>query len=301
MMIRRPLCAAIAMGIWTAATPLAADPATYPSPQDALEAFAGALTTPGTAALLGVFGDEALDVLSTGNPVEDRLNRMELIALMADGYRLVTEEDGSVTLALGAEGWPYPIPVARTEAGWRFDLEAGRTEISAREIGQNELDIITLMDAYVDVQATFRLTDHDGDGVMEFAGAIISSAEDRDGLYWPGTGSPLGPLFARASLFGYNDGTEDHPAEPLTGYYFRILDAQGPNAPGGEMDYRIGGNMVAGHALLAVPAAYGETGVHSFLVAENGLILEADLGPETLAAAEAITRFDPGPDWTPVD
>lgn len=284
-----------------AAAPLSAAPATYPTPQDALEAFAGALTTPGAAALLGVFGDEAADVLSTGNPVEDRLNRLELIALVSEGYRMVSEEDGSVTLALGSDGWPFPIPVTRTEAGWAFDIDAGREEVAAREIGHNELDVIDLIDAYVDVQASFRLTDHDGDGVMEFAGTIISSEQERDGLFWPGAGSPLGPLFARAALFGYSDGETDHPAEPLTGYYFRILESQGPNAPGGEMDYRVSGNMVAGHALLAIPAIYGETGVHSFMVGENGVILEADLGEATLATAEAMMRFDPGPDWTPVD
>ena len=109
-----------------AAAPLAAEPATYPTPQDALEAFAGALTTPGKAALLGVFGDEAADVLSTGNPVEDRLNRLELIALLSEGYRMMSEEDGSVILALGADGWPSKIPVTRTEAGRAFELEAGR-------------------------------------------------------------------------------------------------------------------------------------------------------------------------------
>lgn len=299
MNLRYSLTAAALSVLATA--PLAAEPATYPTPQDALEAFAGALTTPGKAALLGVFGDEAADVLSTGNPVEDRLNRLELIALLSEGYRMMSEEDGSVILALGADGWPFPIPVTRTEAGWAFDLEAGREEVAAREIGHNELDVIVLMDAYVDVQANFRLTDHDGDGVMEFAGNIISSEEDRDGLFWPGAGSPLGPLFARAALFGYSDGETDHPAEPLTGYFFRILDAQGPNAPGGEMAYRLGGNMVAGHALLAVPAIYGETGVHTFMVSENGVILEADLGDETLATVEAMTQFDPGPDWTPVD
>lgn len=282
------------------AGPLAAAE-TYPTPQDALDAFAGALTTPGRAALLGVFGDAAADVLSTGNPVEDRLNRLELIGLLAEGYRMIREEDGTVTLALGVDGWPFPIPLARSEAGWSFDLEAGRAEIEAREIGHNELDVITLLDAYVDVQAAFRLTDHDGDGVMEFAGAIISSAEDRDGLFWPGAGSPLGARFARAGLSGYSDGQEDHPAEPLTGYYFQLLEAQGPNAPGGEMAYRVGGNMVAGHALLAVPAAYGETGVHSFMVAENGIILEADLGPDTLSLAAEITRYDPDAAWTPVD
>ncbi|WP_424973375.1 DUF2950 family protein [Dinoroseobacter sp. S124A] len=297
----KPVSVAAAIALTTClASPLSADPMSFPTPQDALDAFAGALTTPGRAALLGVFGDDAAETLSTGDPVEDRLHRIELIALMAEGYRMTTDAEGQVTLLLGAEGWPFPIPLSRGTEGWAFDLEAGRAEIAAREIGHNELDVITLLEAYVDVQSAFRLTDHDGDGVMEFAGSIISSDAARDGLYWPGAGSPLGQRFARATLFGYNDGIEDHPAEPLTGYYFRLLDGQGPSAPGGEMSYRIGENMVAGHAMLAVPAIYGETGVHSFLVAENGIVLEADLGPDTLTSAEAITRYDPGSDWTPV-
>jgi hypothetical protein len=292
--------AACALGAF-AASPLWAEPATYDSPQSALDAFVSALVTPGKEALISVFGPEAEDILSTGDPVEDRLNRIGLTALVAEGYRMVPEADGRVTLAFGTDGWPFPIPLAKGQAGWSFDIDAGREEVIAREIGHNELDVIELLDAYVDVQATFRLTDHDGDGVMEFAATIISSQEDRDGLFWPGPGSPLGTAFARAALSGYSDGQTDHAADPYAGYYFRVLDAQGPNAPGGALDYRIGGNMVAGHALLAVPAAYGETGVHSFMVAENGVILEADLGAETLSLADAITTFDPGPDWTPVN
>ncbi|WP_425092086.1 DUF2950 family protein [Tropicimonas sp. S265A] len=298
-MVRKTVLACL---LGAVASPAAwADPATYATPQEALEAFAAALVAPGTDALLEVFGPDAADVLSTGNPVEDRLNRTGIIALVAEGYRMIPEADGAVTLALGADGWPFPIPVARGEAGWSFDIDAGRLEIEAREIGHNELDVIALMDAYVDVQAAFRLTDHDGDGVMEFAGSIISSEEARDGLFWPGPGSPLGALFARAALSGYSDGETDHAPDPFSGYYFRILDAQGPNAPGGALDYRVGGNMVAGHALLAVPATYAETGVHSFMVSENGVILEADLGEDSLTIADAITVYDPGPEWSPVD
>lgn len=299
MMKRRYIVAAALSALTT--SPAVADPALYSSPQDALEAFTSALVTPGKDALLEVFGEDAADVLSTGNPIEDKLNRIELIDLVSEGYRMIPEADGSVTLAFGADGWPFPIPLARSDAGWSFDLEAGLEEVTAREIGHNELDVITLMDAYVDVQSRFRLTDHDGDGVMEFAGAIISSDEARDGLFWPGAGSPLGAVFARAALSGYSDGETDHAPEPFTGYYFRVLEGQGANAPGGAFEYRVAGNMVAGHALLAIPAAYGETGVHSFMVSENGVILEADLGPESLELGDAITLYDPGPDWTPVD
>ena len=155
---------------------------------------------------------------------------------------------------------------------------------------------MTVLDAYVDLQAQFRLVDHDGDGVMEFAQSIISS-EVRDGLYWPGDDSPIGEAAARASLDGFSDGTDDITPEPYEGYYFRILTGQGSNAPGGAASYIVNGNMVAGHAALAVPAEYGVTGVKSFLVAENGMILEADLGEETLAKGYEIMLFDPADGW----
>jgi hypothetical protein len=129
---------------------------------------------------------------------------------------------------------------------------------------------------------------------MEFASAVLSTEGRRDGLYWPGEDSPVGDLAARASLDGVV-GTED--AAPFAGYFFRILQAQGEAAPGGAMSYLVGGNMVAGHALLAVPAVYGETGVHSFMVGENGIVVQADLGPDSLDVAFGITAFDPGRGW----
>ena len=174
-----------------------------------------------------------------------------------------------------------------------------------RRIGRNELDVIEIMGRVPEIQAKYRSVDHDGDGVMEFAAAILSSPDDRDGLYWPETPgtepSPYGETVARASLTGYNlDGT-DQPPEPLAGYYFVILQGQGPTAPGGAYSYMVGGNMVAGHALAAFPAIYGETGIMSFMVGEGGVILEADLGEETLVRAGEISLFDPGEDWTPID
>lgn len=171
----------------------------------------------------------------------------------------------------------------------------------AREIGRNELAVIDLMHAYVDVQAAFRLIDHDGDGVMEFARAIISSETARDGLFWIDGDGPVGDLLARASARGFSDGAQDQAPEPHLGYLYRILQGQSAAAPGGEMSYLVGDNMVAGHALLAVPAAYGESGVHSFLVNENGILLESDLGEDTLSIAAEITSYDPGAIWTPVE
>ncbi|WP_171131324.1 MULTISPECIES: DUF2950 family protein [unclassified Ruegeria] len=282
--------------------PAKADPAAYGSPQEALEAMVAALKSPEEGAVLAVFGSEAADYLSDGDPIEDKINKLALLSLYREGYRLVPQDDGSVLIALGEEGWLFPVPIAKTDTSWSFDNDAGREEVRLREIGRNELDVIELMEAYVEVQADFRAQDQDGDGVREFASQIIStSADQRDGLFWADEGTLLGELFARASAFGYSDGENDHPPEPYSGYYFRILTEQTDAAPGGAMDYFVNGHMVAGHALLAVPAEFGETGVHSFMVSENGIVYEAVLGEDTLEKAAAMTSFDPSEDWHPVN
>ncbi|MEY8838079.1 DUF2950 family protein, partial [Cribrihabitans sp. XS_ASV171] len=207
--------------------------------------------------------------------------------------------DRRVGFELGADDWPMPIDVVRTDAGWSFDVEGGLEEIAARLIGFNELDVIDAMRAYVEIQRDFRSVDQDGDGLLEFAAHIISSAGSRDGLYWPGGESPVGDLVARASLDGFAEEGSDNAAQPYLGYYYRILDAQGSAAPGGGTSYLVNGQMLAGHALLAVPAIYGESGVHSFLVAENGVVLEADLGAESLTIARKMSAYNPDDAWTP--
>lgn len=281
---------------------LLAEPASYGAPQDALEAMMGALNASDREAVLEVFGEEAEDYLSDGDPVEDRLNRLTLLGLYQEGYRFEPQEDGSVMIALGQDGWLFPVPVARLSDGtWSFDNKAGREEVRLREIGTNELEIIELLEAYVSIQYDFRQADLDNDGVMEFAQQIISSSADaRDGLFWPEEDTLLGELFARASATGYNDGITDQSPEPFFGYYFRILTGQSEAAPGGAMDYIINGNMVGGHAILAVPAFYGETGIHSFMVAENGVLLEAVLGEDTLTTAAGMDSYDPTEIWVPV-
>lgn len=274
----------------------------YASPQDALDAMISALRASDRSAVLQVFGKEAEDYLSDGDPVEDRFNRLTLLALYDDGYRFVPQENGAVMIALGAEGWLFPVPIAAEDGSWAFDNDAGREEVRLREIGLNELEVVELLEAYVTIQADFRSADPNGDGVMEFAQQIISSsAEARDGLFWAAEDTPLGELFARASATGFNDGTDDQPPEPFSGYYFRILTSQSDAAPGGAMDYIVNGHMVAGHALLAVPAIYGETGIHSFMVSENGVVLEAILGEDTLDIAADIQTYDPTGDWAPVE
>lgn len=282
-----------------------ADPALYPTPEAAVQAFVDALQAHDQAALLTVFGPETEDLISSGNPREDAEARDQFLAAYADVAQILDDGEGRKVLQVGDSGWPFPVSLVAADGGWRFDPAAAREEILDRRIGENELDVLALMARAREVQAIYRMTDHDGDGVMEFADAILSDAGQRNGLYWPdepGTPpSPIGGFVAAAAADGISlDGVDQQP-EPYFGYYYRILTKQGDHAPGGAMDYHVNGNMVAGHALLAYPADYGVTGVMTFLMAENGQILEADLGDATLDLAGAIDSFNPDPaqGWKP--
>jgi hypothetical protein len=293
-----------AIAVLLIGSPALAEPTTFPSPEAAVAAVITALEAVDRDALLAVFGKENEDVVFTGDPAKDRENWTGFIDDYRRQHRIEASADRA-TLFIGREQWPFPAEIVATSGGWQFDSEGAREEVLYRRIGLNELDVIDVMHAAVGVQLRYRQADHDGDGVMEFASSILSSPGTRDGLYWPdepGTEeSPIGDFIARASADGYNfDGTDTEP-DPYLGYYFRILRKQGPAAPGGALDYLINGNMVAGHALLAYPAAYGDTGIMSFMVGENGTVYEADLGKDTLAVAGAIDSFDPAEGWRPVE
>jgi hypothetical protein len=287
----------------TASTALAA-PKPFESPEAAVEAVIAALKASDRDALLEAFGPENEDVIVSGNDQRDSEDRKDFLAAYDNMHRVGVDEAGVATLYVGREQWPFPIRLVKGDAGWAFDVEAGREEILDRRIGRNELDVIELMRAYVRVQSRFRQTDYDGDGVMEFAGSLLSSPGQRDGLYWPpepgAPESPVGDIVAQAAAEGYVIRGQNEPPKPYLGYYFHVLQKQGPNAAGGAMDYVINGNMVAGHALLAYPADWGETGIMSFMVGENGVVYEADLGEGTIDRGNTIEAFDPDADWAPV-
>ncbi len=283
----------------------AAEAEQFASTEDAVAAVVAALQAHDRDGLLAVFGSAAEDVIFTGEEAQDRAIWTAFMVAYNEMHRLAEQSDGTAVLYIGEDQWPFPVPLIQTEAGWQFDAEAARDEVWHRRIGANELDVIAMLEAYVIIQARYRRIDHDGDGVMEFAGDILSSPDARDGLYWdsePGVPeSPIGDFVARANAVGYSIGGEDAEPEPFLGYYYRVLHSQGEQAPGGAYDYRVNGNMVAGHAMLAFPAAYGETGIMSFMVAENGEVLEADLGEETTERALAMEAYDPGEGWSPVE
>lgn len=280
---------------------VAAEPAVYPSPEAATDAFVAALAAQDKPALLTIFGPEAEDLMTSGDPAEDADARSQFLAGYSTFHQIVPAGEGRAELQIGRSLWTFPIALVTSDAGWSFDAAGARDEILARRIGMNELDVIDLMRRAVEVQRAFRQTDYDGDGIMEFASSVLSSPGQRDGLYWPpeeGTpDSPIGAFMALAAADGISiDGVDQSP-EPYLGYYYRILTRQGDAAPGGAYDYMIGGNMVAGHAVLAYPADPGDSGVMSFMVSENGQIYEADLGDATLETAAAIDSFNPSEGW----
>ncbi|MDS9469991.1 DUF2950 family protein [Paracoccus sp. MBLB3053] len=300
----KPLMPALALML-AAALPARAEPQYFDTPDAAVAALVSALEAKDKAAVMAIFGPETEDLVSTGNADEDRELWGKLLDDMHVIHRLVEAGENRLTLLAGREMWPFPAQLAKTDQGWSFDAEDAREEVLARRIGRHELEVIEIMRRAPEVQARYRSTDQDGDGVMEFAASILSSPGQHDGLYWlddPETPpAPFDESLARANFTGFSDAGEDRPPEPYEGYYFRILQGQGPAAPGGAYSYMIGGNMIAGHALVAYPAEYGDSGIMSFMVGEEGTVYQADLGEDTLEKAAGIELFDPTEEWVPVD
>lgn len=301
----RVLHAIVATALLAPLAPFAsAAPATFDTPQAAVAELVAALEAGDRDRLVRVFGSENEDVVLTGDTADDRQTWSDFLRNYKVLNQLTLEGDSTAELSVGRDLWPFPAALVKGADGWSFDAAGARDEVLLRRIGENELDVIDLMHGYVRAQAAYRAADPDGDGLRTFADAVISDAGERDGLYWPSEPgapeSPIGDFMARAAADGYTFDGADQDPEPYLGYYFRVLTRQGAAAPGGAMDYVVNGHMAAGHALLAFPANYGDTGVMSFMVAEGDVVYEADLGTDTLNVAAAIEAFDPGEGWSAV-
>jgi hypothetical protein len=240
--------------------------------------------------------------LVSGDKVEDTNAFNEFAHRASERTRLERKNDTTSIIHVGNDDWPLPIPISKTPDGkWFFDTEAGKTEILARRIGENELETIQVCRTYVEAQREYGSKDRDGSDVLKFAQRIMSTPGKMDGLFWSATRgqeqSPFGHLFAEAAKEGYEK-TTGHPHEPYHGYHFRVLKRQGSAAPGGKYDYVINGNMIAGFALVAFPADYESSGIMTFIVNQRGKVYQKDLGPQTTELARKMTEYNPDSSWT---
>jgi hypothetical protein len=285
--------------------------ANYATPEAALAALVAAAEARNRSAMNRIFGPD-YDQLLSGDRVQDDNALARFANSLHDSARLQKNADGSYTVLVGKKGWPFPIPVVQQSDRWRFDTKAGLEEILNRRIGEDELSAIATCRAYVVAQwEYYTVSGADHDGLAVYAQRFISRPGTHDGLYWPTASdekpSPFGDLISSRRAEGYGLRKRNHPktsatpkpkfALPYHGYYFRILKRQGPNAPGGKFGYVINGNMIAGYALVAYPAKWGNSGVMTFIVNQQGRVYQKNLGPNTEKTVDAMTEYNPDPTW----
>ncbi len=277
-----------------AATP---DGRTFATPDDAVKTLVAALKNNDNKALTEIFGKRNENLIDTTDTADTLENRQNLVKSLETYTQLRKDDDTTITLVVGANGWPMPIPLVKDGSGWRFDSDKGAQEIINRRVGQNELATIEVLRAYPTAQRQFAEKPRDGSNVRSFARRIRSTSGKKDGLYWDSAegeeASPFGPLLADGS-------TTRAAGEPYHGYYFKILTGQGPQAPGGSFSYIINGRMVAGYAMVAWPADYAVSGVKTFIINHYGDVYEKDLGANTAKTVKAMTKYNPDKSWKKV-
>lgn len=296
--IRSSLLAVTIVAALGASVSAAAAQQRFDTAQAAFEALVAAAKANDRKTVLAILGPKAQDIVSSGDPVEDANTKKQFLDAYDAKHSFVTEDGKPATLLIGNEDWPFPIPVVQKDGKWQFDAAAGRDELLARRIGRNELAAIQASLAYYDAQNEYADLYKDGMGQPIYAQRIISSPGKKDGLYWPAAqgepDSPLGETVAAATKQGYKVGAGP---TPFHGYYYKVLTKQGPSAPGGAVDYVVRGNMIGGFGLLAYPAEYGNSGIASFVVNNDGVVFEKDLGPDTAKTAASMTSFNPDKTW----
>jgi hypothetical protein len=275
---------------------------TFTSPDEAGKGLLDAANTGDQNALLAIFGTGSKDIISSGDAVQDKATVGAFVTGYEQMHRWRKMPDGSQVLLIGAQNFPFPIPLKKNDSGqWFFDTAAGGEEILRRRIGRNELSVIDVCGALAAAQADYYSRRLDG-STKQFALKFISDPGKENGLYWESPAgspkSPLGPMLAYATSEGYSLKPNAH--QPFHGYYFHMLTRQGSHAPGGAKDYLIGGKMVGGFAFVAFPAEYGNSGVMTFIMNQDGVLLQKDLGTATTQTASAMTEFDPDASWSTV-
>ncbi len=275
----------------------------FSSPEEAVRVMVDAMKTGSTGRLLEIFGPAGRDLFSSGDEATDRETREEFVKAYEERNRLEMIGNKKAILRGGKDDWPWPIPVHMAGGKWRFDTAEGKKEILARRIGENELAAIQVCLAYVDAQREYA-RDTSTRGIMQYADKFMSDPGTTNGLCWVdkdgGKQSPLGPLVANACKFTYEGVGRPDTTQPYHGYFYKILTKQAKNAPGGVYDYMVDGKMIGGFALVAYPAVYGSTGIMSFIVNQDSVVYQKDLGKNTHKIAEAMTAFDPDPSWKKV-
>ena len=293
---------------WMLVTPFASADDTpaqkaFPSPDAAVSALIAADKADDTKALSSVLGPDSDQILSSGDPVADKNAREDFARRYQEMHRLAYDDQGRVILYIGAGNWPVPIPIVKKDGGWVFDTAAGKEELLFRRIGRNELFTIRVLEDLADAQSEYASEAHDGEE-GQFALKILSDPGKKNGLYWETTEgqpeSPIGPLVASATAEGYKKDSGGNPI-PFHGYYYKVLEGQGKNAPGGAKKYLVDGKMTNGFAFLAYPAEYRASGVMTFMINQDGIIVQKDLGPDTAKLAGAIDEYNPDKTWQEVD
>jgi len=293
---------ALALVLALPLTVSAAEQKTFATPDEAVDALLTALKADDDAAMLAIFGDQHKDLVVSPDRAANSATRAKAAAAMQTYKKLEDAGNDRRILLIGDQAWPMPIPLVKTGERWRFATEQGEDELVNRRIGANERSAIYVLRAYLDAQKDYATKDRDGDGVLQYAQKLGSTAGKHDGLYWPADAakgeeeSPFGPLLAESApyLKGHKAG------DAYRGYHFRILTTQGKNAKGGAYNYVINGRMIAGFAMVAYPAQYGQSGVMTFIVSHNGKIFEKNLGKGSAEIGAKMTAFDPGPGWKEV-
>ena len=272
----------------------------FATARDGVNAFLAALKSDNEKELLTIFGEEARDLISSGDPVSDKEDHERFIAKYEQKNAMV-EEGEQMILIIGEHDWPFPIPLVKKGDQWFFDTQEGKEEILNRRIGKNELDTIQTMLAIVDAQLEYAMEDHDEDGLREYARKFKSDPGKKNGLFWETQEgekpSPLGPLVAEARKAGYGEEKSTGDPSPYNGYYYRMLTAQGNHAPGGAFNYMVKEKLIGGFAVIAYPAVYGNSGIMTFMVNHEGVVYEKDLGKDTAKIGDEWETFDPDPGW----
>ncbi len=270
----------------------------FDTPEAAVRALLDAAAKSDVTRVVAIFGPEGKELIDTSEPDLARNNREVFVAAMGEGWHLEDQGKAKV-LVLGNEAWPFPVPLVKDGAGWRFDTAAGKEEVLARRIGRNELAVIRICRTYVGAQHMYAANAHDKNPRGVYAATFRSDPGLQNGLYWPARAgqprSPIGDLMPEAEHRASESGSA---GTPFHGYYFRILTGQGASADGGAKEYVVNGRMTGGFALVAWPAHYDETGVTTFVVNQDGVVYEKDLGPDTEATVQNLRVYDPDASWT---